>query len=358
MDSLNIMQTKVRVGIIGAGGIAAKLHLPELAAESERAEVRLISGRNQKRLNRLSDLFPVGGTTTAYADIISDAEVDAVIVATPHPQHVVWGKAALQAGKHLFMQKPLCADMAEANDFVEVAEAAASRGQVTLVLPHFSDGLYEVRRQIQEGQAGRIVSANARTAHAGPEVYYREVREIFQEEDSEDLWFFEPGQAAVGALFDMGVYAVAQLVALLGGVRRVSAFTATLDKATTLEDTATLLLEMHSGALAVAETSWCDGARSWRLRAEGTRGRYEIENNVVRHFWPEAFDSDHAEISQAAVVPQQNIGSAHSHWLDCIATGTQPPLSNAHAGRHVTEVLLAALASSAHHQIIDIHTRL
>jgi hypothetical protein len=98
------------------------MHLPELAEEAERAQVTLISGRKESRLKLLCDQYSIARYTHNYEDVINDSEVDAVIVATPHPQHVSWGIKAIEAGKHVFMQKPLCADMNEANAFVAAAE--------------------------------------------------------------------------------------------------------------------------------------------------------------------------------------------------------------------------------------------
>src|SRR3954463_5132659 len=89
----------LRIGIIGAGGIAAKLHFPELAALADRAKVTLISGRKEPRLKLLRERFDVPRSTHRYEDVIADPQIDAVIVATPHPEHVKWGIAALEAGK-------------------------------------------------------------------------------------------------------------------------------------------------------------------------------------------------------------------------------------------------------------------
>src|SRR3954465_6424182 len=102
------MQSKqLRIGIIGAGGITAKLHSPELAELSDRAKITLISGRKESRLRLLCDRFDIPGFTKSYQQVIDSKEIDGVIVATPHPEHVKWGIAALEAGKHLYMQKPL-----------------------------------------------------------------------------------------------------------------------------------------------------------------------------------------------------------------------------------------------------------
>lgn len=343
---------KTRVGIIGAGGIAAKLHLPELAEQGSRCEVALVSGRRESRLRLLQKNFDVGGYTTNYEDVIADASIDAVIIATPHPQHVSWGIAALQAGKHVLMQKPLCGDMKEADAFVAAAEKS---DRTVMVLPHIGDAMFAVRRGIGAETIGRVAGARARTSHGGPEVYYREVRAIFEEgdepgsvESEDDLWFFDAKRAGVGALFDMGIYAVAHLVALLGSVKSVSAVIGTFDKPTELEDNAALILQMENGAIAVAETSWCDGARTWELSVHGTRGKYIVpgcDGAAATLFTPLSYDSDHAPIKDEPVTIEaaDMVGTAHAHFLDCIERQTQPPASHAWAARHVTEVLLAGL---------------
>ena len=239
---------KIHIGIIGAGGIAAKLHHPELAELRKRCEVTLISGRKESRLRLLCDQYHIPKFTTSFDDVIADDNIDAVIVATPHPQHVEWGIKTIKAGKHLMMQKPLCGEMTEADEFVAAAEKT---DRTVLCFPHFPDVVYTVRKLTRDGAIGKISGGRARTAHGGPEVYYREVAQIFGEPEPEDLWFFDAKRAGVGALFDMGVYAVAHMVALLGTIKRVTAFTATLDKPTKLEDTATLVTVSLPTSLAV-----------------------------------------------------------------------------------------------------------
>lgn len=347
---------KLRVGIIGAGGIAAKMHLPELAAEADRCEVVLLSGRRESRLRLLSEKFNVPRYSTDYAAVISDPGVDAVCIATPHPHHVEWGLEALRAGKHVFMQKPLAGDLGEADAFVK---AAAASDRTVLCLPHFSAPVWSIRGLIDEGKLGKVSSARARTSHGGPEVYYREILAIFGEEASDDLWFFDSKRAGVGALFDMGVYAVAQLVALLGSARRVTAFTATVDKATDLEDTATLILQMANGALATAETGWCDPGRTWSLSINGTRAKVEAPQHGgenARVFSPTALDRDNAPIDSVPLELTQQPGSSHKHFIDCIEKGTQPPLSHAAAARHVTEILLAALESAKSGKAVEVRS--
>jgi predicted dehydrogenase len=351
------MPDKLRIGIIGAGGIAAKLHLPELAGESARAQVTLLSGRKESRLRTLCDLFGVPRFTHSYEDVIADDQIDAVIIATPHPSHVEWGVKALRAGKHVYMQKPLSGELADADTFV--AEADRHAKLTVFCLPHFPDAVHTVRKLLREGAIGKPASGRGRTSHGGPEVYYREISQIFGEPETDDLWFFDAKKAGVGALFDMGVYAVSHMVALLGTVKRVTAVTATIDKPTTLEDTATLVLQHASGAVSTAETSWCDPGRTWAFSVHGTAGKYEIDaDGSAVHSKPSALDRDNAEIIRSVVDPTVRVGNSHAHWLDCIASGLQPPVSNARTARHITEILLAGLEAGRTGRAVELRTTL
>jgi predicted dehydrogenase len=270
---------------------------------------------------------------------------------------VQWGIKALRAGKHLYMQKPLCGDMAEADAFV--AEVEKHPGRVVLCLPHFDDAVQTVRKHVRDGVIGKLSNGRARTSHGGPEVYYRDVARIFGEAPPEgELWFFDSKRAGVGALFDMGVYAVAHTVALLGSVKSVRAVTATLDKPTDLEDTATLVMRMQSGAVATAETSWCDPARTWEFSVHGTAGKFRLaDGEPPTHHVPAELESDDSPVNVTRVEPTVKVGSSHAHWLDCIEKRVQPPVSNAYCARHVTEVLLAGLEAGRTGREVQVRSR-
>jgi predicted dehydrogenase len=345
---------KIRVGVIGAGGIVAKLHLPDLA-KNEAFEVALISGRRESRLRRLCDRFGIPRWTQDYEDVIAEDGIDAVLVGTPHPQHVPWGLKAIEAGKHVLMQKPLCGEMEEANAFVTAVEKT---DRTVLCMPHFGNTVYTLRELVREGAIGKVSGARCRTSHGGPEIYYAEIRDLFGEKD-DDLWFFDSRRASVGALFDMGVYAVSQLVAILGSVRRVTGFAATFDKPTDLEDVATLVLQLENGGIATAETSWCDPARTHELSIHGTAGKFTLpgkDGAAVTKWTPTSYTREDAPVHTEPVACTVGVGGLHQHFLDCIRQGIQPPLSNAHTARHVTEILLAGLEAARTGRAVDLQT--
>ncbi len=347
----------MNVGIIGAGGIANKLHLPQLA-KLPNVKVTWLSGRSERRLKILAERWGVPRWTHDYQEMLKDPDLDGVTVALPHPLHVPAGIDALQAGKHVLMQKPLCDTVEDAERFVRAVEAS---DRTTLVLPHFAPTVYAARHLIADGSIGKVSGVSGRSSHGGPEVYYAEVRDAF-EEKNDDLWFFDAKRASVGALFDMGVYACSQVVVCGGNVKRVFGRTATVDKPTELEDTATLLLEFESGALGTVETGWADPAQTRFLRVHGTRGKLEMPGhtgNPMTRWEPGSYTREDIPPIPTSIDPAPHgKGEAHQHWLDCIAQRAQPPLSNAQTARHVTEVLLAGLESAKSGRPVEIKTRL
>ncbi len=347
---------KIRLGIIGAGGIVCAMHIPEIVKEND-FEIIVIGGRKGHRLKQQCEQYNIPGWTQNYDDIIADDNLDAILVATPHPLHVPWGMKAIEAGKHLLMEKPLCTDMGEADRFVEAAE---NSGVTVMCMPHMNAPVCKVRQLIAEETIGGISGAGVRTSHGGPEVYYAWIRKIFNEKD-DDLWFFDAKRAGVGVLFDMGVYAVSELVAMLGTFKRVTGLMSTFDKPTELEDTATLILEMESGGIATAETSWCDPVGTWEASIHGTKGKFTIlgrDGAILKQWMPPTYTGKSpAENIKIIDCSDADPGGIHKHFADCIRNGIQPPFSNIYAARHITEILVAGMESSKTGRAVELKTR-
>lgn len=237
-----------------------------------------------------------------------------------------------------------------------VAASEARPAQIVYCRPSFDAVVYEMKRQLAAGAVGTVSGALARHSHGGPEIYYAEVTDSFDEPRVEgDFWFFDADTAGGGALIDMGVYSIANIVALLGQANHVTARMTTVAKPTGMEDTATLILEMANGALATAETGWCDPARSSFLRVHGTAGKLVKRAESIDYIRPSSFEREWAEplIDEIAPAPVVN---QHEEWLRCIKSGEQPELSNLQVARHVTEIMLAAVASNQSGARIPVET--
>lgn len=103
----------IRIALIGAGGFAKGMHLPNLAELGSDYHLRAVASRTGHNAASTGKRFGADYCTTDYREILADKDVDAVIIATRHDTHASMVLEALQAGKHVLVEKPLALDEAE-----------------------------------------------------------------------------------------------------------------------------------------------------------------------------------------------------------------------------------------------------
>jgi len=104
---------RIRVGLIGAGGFATGIHLPNLQKLSDRYEIRAICSRTGANAKAAATKFGAEYSTTDYHEILADPEIDLAMICTRHNLHGKMVLESLQAGKHTFVEKPLCTTKTE-----------------------------------------------------------------------------------------------------------------------------------------------------------------------------------------------------------------------------------------------------
>jgi len=104
---------KIRIAVLGAGAFARSAHLPNLKSMSDRFILQAVATRTGHSAAAVAKQFCASYCTTDFAEVLADREVDAVIIATRHQQHGAMALAALQAGKHVLVEKPLALTEAE-----------------------------------------------------------------------------------------------------------------------------------------------------------------------------------------------------------------------------------------------------
>jgi len=261
---------KVGFGIVGCGGISNYFHILELQQVRE-GKIVAVADMKPHRAETTAKRFKIKSWYADYHDLLERGDLEAVVVATPHPTHAQIGVDAMEAGKHIIIQKPMTTNVKDAESIVEAAKKHSDLKVMALPFVYFDTPAFDYARDLMnKGELGRICMARSRVAHGGPEQCQRDVTRMFNEE--EDCWFFDPKRTHGGVLLDLGVYSVSQLVYLLGNAKRVSSFTATLDKPAEVEDNVAVILEMVSGTLAVAETSWTQTATMEGTYLHGTKG--------------------------------------------------------------------------------------
>jgi len=335
---------QVRFGIIGCGGIANGFHMKDL---SQIPEAKLVACADIRPAVAKAFAEKWGAETSygEYPQLLTRDDVDAVIVATHHETHAAIGIEALEAGKHVLVQKPLTTRLEDADRFVAAAEARP--GQKVQCFPfNWSNAVVEAIRLIEKGAIGQPTQARRRIAHPGP---------------GRDSWFYDPAIAKFGASFDMGVYAVSGITALMGPAVSVSGLVGTFEPGVRIDDHATWLVRFASGATGTAETSWTQQGSVEGTVIYGLDGAIALgipgspdPLRVYRRKSGVSFDSK-GDWKPVTLKPDPP-AAAHRELVDCILEDRAPRGTPAHA-RHVVEILLAAHQSDRTGQRVELHTR-
>ena len=114
------MSNKQRIGIIGAGWWAAVMHIPTLKSNPA-AEISGICATDTSALKKLQDEFGISYAVEDYKKLLSEVELDGVIISSPHTFHYEHTKAALEAGCHVLVEKPFTTNSKEAKELVDLA---------------------------------------------------------------------------------------------------------------------------------------------------------------------------------------------------------------------------------------------
>ena len=137
---------RVRIGVVGCGAIAQVQHLPFLAELAEEFEVSVVCDVSPSLAKYVANWFHVPRYVTDYRDVLA-SDVDAVLLCQTDPKTEV-AVASFNAGKHVFIEKPMCFSLEETDAIVAAAQESGKVGQVGYVKlyePAFEAALQEVR---------------------------------------------------------------------------------------------------------------------------------------------------------------------------------------------------------------------
>ena len=320
----------VGVGIIGCGGIARGKHLPELEPVRE---MRLVACADliAKRAREVARRGGASLVTDDYHELLACDEVDAVIVSTPHPSHGDIGIDVLKARKHLLVQKPMTTTVRDAD---RLLRAARRSRKVALALPYlYGPWLCKIADLLERGAVGTVRMARCRVAHDA--------------DHKASSWFTQKDAAHGGALFDMGVYAAALLVDLLGRATAISGMFTAPTGGATAEQNVGMTLRFACGAIGVLETSWQEIGYRDRLTIYGSTGTLDCPAGEI-HLATKPTRKG-GKVRWKRVPPSKRIPMPQNvcrHWADCISRGRKPliPISR---GRHLVEILCAGYQAAA-----------
>ena len=251
----------MKFGIIGTGMIGS-VHARAIRDMSG-GELHSVFNHRIEGARRLGGEYGVA----AYDDLgafLADPELEAVTVCTPSGAHFEPALAALNAGKHVLVEKPLEVTTAKVDRLMDAARESG-KTLASVLNRRFTPAMDAFRSAVATGRFGRITSASCHVKWFRDQAYY----------DSaawRGTWALDGG----GALMNQAIHAIDALLLLAGPVRRVSASTACLaHEGIEVEDIGVAAVEFESGARGVIEGStccWSSAGHPVRLQVCGTDG--------------------------------------------------------------------------------------
>jgi len=156
---------KVKVGVIGSGYWGPNL-IRNFSSLSN-CEVKTIADLKVGRLEFIKTEFPGIETTDNYNDILNNPSIDAVCIATPVSTHMKFAIESLKAGKHVFVEKPMCANPKEAEEILEAVEESGLKFAVGHVF-QFSPAVRAIKELIEEKVIGEVFHITSTRINLGP----------------------------------------------------------------------------------------------------------------------------------------------------------------------------------------------
>lgn len=360
------MTKPVRFGILGAGVIAPH-HARAIAQDlGPQGSVSLVAVTDvvAERAEKLANQFGGARIYTDYKKMLADKEIDAVAICTPSGMHAQQTIDALNAGKHVVVEKPVDVKIPVIDELISVWKKS---GKIVAVISQhrFAHAYQTTRKLLQEEKLGKITQGDAAMKWWRSQEYY-------DSGDWRGTFEFDGG----GCMMNQGVHTIDMLQWVMGPavgrVVSVTAYVGTLAKERIeVEDSAVAILKFESGALgALNFTTSAYPGLSTKVEVHGNKGTAVVENEQLKYLY---FDRDNAEKAgaygggkkinfadeyQPAVAVSQGVhGSAdpaaianrHAlHYMDfveALETG-RPPVNTPEDARRPVEIILACYKSS------------
>lgn len=275
-------EDKIRVGIVGTGGIANGFHIPSFMAHPDAAVVA-VCDIDAARAKQTATRFGVPSIYEKYEELFASGEIDAVAVTTPNNMHYPPVMAALKAGLHVICEKPLAMNAQQAREMCELAEKNGLKNMVNFTFRAFPAST-KVKELIDDGYVGKpyLVNVQYFADYAMPNAPIR--------------WRQDKPISGSGVLGDLGSHAIDQARLCGGEISRVCAHLLTIAKQRNLpdstqmvdihvDDCAAIMVEFESGAQGVIHTSWCarqgNQGQMQDISIYGSEGMLRVERSMT-----------------------------------------------------------------------------
>lgn len=341
----------VRYGVIGCGAIAQRRHLPECAANPN-SKVAAVADPVKERVEEIAAKYGAKAFTD-YKEMLTDKEIDAIVVCGPNTLHAAQSIEALQAGKHVLCEKPMATTREDAKAMMDAAKKAKKYLMIglnqRLMPPHV-----RAKQILRSGRLGKVLAFRTAFKHPGPEGWSVE---------GAKSWFFKKGVASMGVTGDLGVHKADLLRWLLGQrFTEVGGFISTLDKKDEkgklidIDDNAYLTLKTSGGIIGSMILSWTNyGAEENYTVLYCEKGVLSLGVDpvfgVIVNF--RNGDKEMYKVGEMSTNVKQVPSGVIDLFTQCIQT-KKPPEINGLEGYNSLNVILTAMEAAAAGQIVKI----
>jgi len=345
---------KIRVGLIGCGSVSGA-YLPHLA-KCPYAEVVSLCDIKPERAEKRGDEFHVANRYPHIEKMLKGVEFDLLVNTTDMQEHEHLNREAIEAGKHVWSEKPIGNSVAGAQEVLALAKKKGVRiwGAPTAVnSPQFAF----MAKTLAAGKLGRVAAAHADYGHEGP---------------TWSSFFYEVGG---GSLPDLGVYNITSLTGLFGPAKSVVAMvnivtpTREIDGKGTIkvteEDNAMLILDHGNGVLSHVQSGFNyfnphghDGSKEVRhtISMVGKQGFMGLVGYDWAPLGVDLATHDEPTIQRHCTDPNDYVWQQGASLVaECLATGKEPPFTPEHS-IHVLDIICAARESQKTGRRIDLTT--
>lgn len=341
---------KLKVGVIGAGSLS-EAHL-DAYKNNLNVELAAVCDLVEERAVEKAKMYAIENVYTDYQEMLKDPELDAISVVTWNNTHKEISVAALEAGKHVLCEKPLCMNYEEALEIKAATKRTDKQFMIGYVRRHASS-IAILKEFIDKGSLG--------------EIYYAKASNL-RRLGNPGGWFSDKSRSGGGPLIDIGVHVIDLLWYLMGRpkVKTVTANTynklgnrsninslsfykaADYSPENNVEDLANALIRFDNGASLMVDVSFTLHAKQDQSSAIifGDKGGAEIdpqlvmvreENNIIYNCAPQI---DHPSFNFA-----DGFQNEINHFINCCLTGEQP-IGDIDDGLEMMKILTAIYESA------------
>lgn len=341
----------IRTAVIGTGSIS-DFHLKSYARHPD-AELVAVCDLNGERARQKADQFGAAKSYSDYKELLADPDIDAVSVCTWNNTHAEISIAALRAGKHVLVEKPLCTTVEEA---LRIQEAVEETGKQLMIgyVRRYDPNARLLKEFVDKGEFGDLYYAKASSIrrHGNP-----------------GGWFADRSRSGGGPLIDIGVHMIDLCWYMMGkpkavtvsgntyrklgnraNIRNLSHYKAADwdPKVNTVEDLASAMIRFENGASLQVDVSFALHAQKDEasIKLYGDKGGFEIDPEIV------IVTEKHDTILN--VTPQTDHRGFHfeaafqseiDHFVECVREGRKP-ISPVEDGVEMMKILNAVYESA------------